>query len=161
MKKILILLFLIALVFVGYYAFGSRKTDAPLEEDRLADYISTLPDNVSFLVYSKAADISLEDWINANAADIKSKGITVETPVTTQAEYQADVASCDPAEGPCGGSSCDVVKSDATTIQYRCGRLGTQYILTNKASTRVIVLENFGQDSPMTSEQVFSAVSFR
>lgn len=132
----------------------------PMQE---LDYVSSLPADILILAYDKNAATPIEKWINESAADIEEQGINVETPVLTRTEYHTDLATCQRENNgsPCGGATCNMVASNATTIQYWCGRWGSQYFLTNKAGSRVIVVENFGSDPPLTAAQVLAAVSFK
>ena len=162
MKKLLLCAVLIGFVVIGYYFFRSDAFGLSVIDKATMDYESSLPVSMRTLAYDKRPDLPIESWINAHATELNQKGFRVETPVVMRKVTAEDLVQCEKDTGaPCGWVTCRKITETETTIQYECGRWAVQYFLTNKDSSRIVVVESFGQDSTISAEEVLTAISFK
>ncbi len=164
MKK---LIFIVVFIVVAVVSYSSLKKDEVGLSfvDRVAmDYKVALPPQIPFLEYEKVPNLPIESWINSHATELNAKGFDVETPVLMRTVPDQDLTQCakDNSQPPCTWVLCKKIAENETTLQYRCGRFGvTQYFMTNKDSSKIVILKSFGKEPSMTAEEVLTAVSFK
>ncbi len=109
------------------------------------------PYTYRFIVSEKDPLMNITDWINANAKTVDYvEGKLLKTASKT----------CDPNQGPCVDPVCRKLQVTPTGELYNCGASGTHYFLQNRFGDRVLSIR-FGQDSPMTAQQLLDLIAFK